>query len=111
MITIIDHSSERIKERVGIKSAKHRQILAEAAYAVGQRIYETEGISRLLMENRLRPQWPTRELVLYRDQIYVFQDEVLITVLPKDANYVRLMEKIRFKEHRKQKKEERAHAA
>ena len=103
-IVVGAHAVQRIKERVGIKSGKKMQLLAEAAYYEGQSIYETSGISLSLMEDRLRPSHPERDLRLYRDQIFVYEYDFLVTVLPKDLGYMKAMEKSRAKHNRQAKR-------
>lgn len=100
-ILISDHANERIKERVGLKSQHAKEAYVMRAYYEGLREKDCTGVSLKFIQRRKKGEYGNRELVLYRDQIFVFQNYALVTVLPVDSAYLKAMNKIRCKRNRK----------
>lgn len=100
-LIITCHADQRIKERVGIKSRQARQNYVMKAYGEGLRIGECSGLSLKFMLSRKKEEFAYRELVLFRDQIFVFEKNYLVTVLPTDCDYKKQMDKIRCKHNKK----------
>ena len=103
-IIITDHARGRIKERVGIKSQHEKEAFAMKAYYEGLREDDCTGVSLKLIQSCKKDEFWYRELVLYRDQIYVFEGQTLITVLSLDSNYLKIMDKNRCKRNKRNKK-------
>ena len=59
------------------------------------------GASLKLIQRRKRDEFTDRDLVLYRDQIFVFDGHSLVTVLPVDYDYLKIMNKARCKRNKK----------
>lgn len=100
-ITISDHANQRIKERIGIKSQRAKQEYVARAYYEGLRENECDGLSLKFILSRKKEGYENRDLVLYRDQLFVFEDERLVTVLPVDAAFHKTMNKIRCKHNKR----------
>ena len=97
-LIITDHAALRIKERVGIKNAKGKEALAMAAYTEGMRLGECDRLSEI--ELMAHNKYEFREVVMYRDQLFIFDGNVLITVLPVNQDYRRIMESKRARMNR-----------
>lgn len=100
-IIITNHANERIKERVGIKSQRAKEAYVMKAYYEGLREKDCSGASLKLIQRRKRDEFTDRDLVLYRDQIFVFDGHSLVTVLPVDYDYLKIMNKARCKRNKK----------
>lgn len=100
-IIITNHANERIKERVGLKSQHAKEAYVMKAYYEGLREKDCSGASLKLIQRRKRDEFTDRDLVLYRDQIFVFDGHSLVTVLPVDYDYLKIMNKVRCKRNRK----------
>lgn len=70
-IAISNHANKRIKQRVGIKSFNAQVGYVEKAYEQGLRKEDCTGASLRLLEEREEFS-NDRDLVLFRDQIFVF---------------------------------------
>lgn len=100
------HADERIKERMsGMKSARRRRGLAEAAYVYGVHIDECAGAERAYIQSckKSKPEYADRVLSLYGDAVFVFDGNCLVTMLPYKPKHKRRLEHNRFK--RKKMKE------
>lgn len=97
-LIITDHAALRLKERAGIKNAKRRESFAEAAYMEGIRIDNCDRLSAKEILAHSKNEY--REVVVYHDQLFIFEDNVLITVLPVNKEYKRIMEERRAKFNR-----------
>ena len=80
-----------------ILSAPH----ACRALREGLREEDCSGASLKLIQRRKRDGYNARDLVLYRDQIFVFDGHLLVTVLPVDYDYLKIMNKVRCKRNKK----------
>ena len=99
-IAISNHANKRIKQRVGIKSFNAHVGYVEKAYAFGLRKQDCTCASLRLLEGSEEFS-NDRELVLFRDQIFVFDGLTLVTVLPVDQDYQKLMNKVRCKRNKR----------
>lgn len=99
-IAICTHANKRIKQRVGIKGFAAQVDYVEKAYAFGLRKQDCACASLRLLEGREEFS-KGRELVLFRDQIFVFEDMTLVTVLPIDKDYQKVMNKVRCKHNKR----------
>jgi hypothetical protein len=93
MITITDHAKHRAKQRCGIK-AKGVERLASIAFEKGLTHAETKGklnnyITSLYFYNET-----ANNIRLYGDKIYIFCNEVLVTVLDTPRKYRQLVQKL-----------------
>ncbi len=102
-IYISNHASARLKERVGIKGAKEKENYVRKAYFEGKREDDCTGISLKHIKKHKKAEFEARELVLYQDQIFVFEDQGLITVLSIDKKYAKNMNKNRCKQKKHNK--------
>lgn len=105
-LVISAHADERIKERMaGMKSARRRRGLAEAAYLYGLRLEESTGAERAYIQSckKSKPEYADRVLSLYSDAVFVFDGNCLVTMLPYKPKHKRRLEHNRFK--RKKMKE------
>ena len=108
MVEITKHAQQRMKERVGIKSFEKMIRLAEKALEKGLSYDNTDcKLALNQLKEADKSCYPNRTLRMLGEQIFVFVEEKLITVLPIDPIFKKRMEKIRFKE----KKMNLAHAA
>lgn len=99
-IAISNHANKRIKQRVGIKSFNAQVGYVEKAYEQGLRKEDCTCASLRLLEEREEFS-NDRGLVLFRDQIFVFDGLTLVTVLPIDQDYQKLMNKVRCKHNKR----------
>ena len=99
-VVISNHANKRIKQRVGIKSFNAQVGYVEKAYKQGLRKEDCTGASLRLLEEREEFS-NDRDLVLFRDQIFVFDGLTLVTVLPIDQDYQKLMNKVRCKRNKR----------
>lgn len=100
-ITICDHANKRIKQRVGIKGFAAQLNYVEKAYKCGLRKEECNCPASVRLLQAREGVAQNRELVLYRDQVFVFEDSTLVTVLPIDHDYQKVMNAIRCKNNRR----------
>ena len=100
-IIITHHANERIKERVGLKSQHAKEAYVMKAYYEGLREEDCSGVSLKLIQRRKGDEFTNRDLVLYRDQIFVFDGHALVTVLPVDSDYLKIMNKVRCKHNKR----------
>lgn len=100
-LIITHHANERIKERVGLKSQRAKEAYVMKAYYEGLREKDCSGASLKLIQRSKKEKYTARELVLYRDQIFVFDGYSLVTVLPVDYDYLKIMNKVRCKRNKK----------
>ena len=96
MIAITKHADKRIKERVpGMKSAEKRMAFAECAWRLGVHRGEAGAAADAYLGRReeaaeaFADEYAGRDVVLYRDFLFVFEEALLITVLPRDEAYCR----------------------
>lgn len=99
-IVVTNHANKRIKQRVGIKGFAAQVAYVEKAYEHGLRKEDCTCASLRLLEGREEFS-NDRELVLFRDQIFVFDGLTLVTVLPIDQDYQKLMNKVRCKHNKR----------
>lgn len=99
-LVISAHADERIKERMaGMKSARRRRGIAEAAYVYGLRLEESTGAARAYIQSykKSKPEYADRVLSLYSDAVFVFEGNCLVTMLPYNSKHKRRLEYNRFK--------------
>ena len=101
IVTLTKHSINRIKQRVGIKNRCGQIGIAENAFLFGVSYDEAVGAERKYIESRMNdnPEYFGREVKLYRDVLFVFADNRLITVLPPDRTYCKKLEAQRRKKN------------
>ena len=100
-IIITAHAKNRMKERLNIKSPERMQRIAQKAYEKGEGKEDLTGIRyRYLMQYTKGE----KSVKLYNDQVFVFWEKILITVLPKDKRFQRNMEKKRSKAKKQQRR-------
>ena len=111
MIAITKHADKRIKERVpGMKSAEKRMAFAECAWRLGVHRGEAGAAADAYLGRReeaaeaFADEYAGRDVVLYRDFLFVFEEALLITVLPRDEAYCRRLERERAKQRRAENK-------
>lgn len=109
-IIITKHAERRIKERVpGMKSESKRAAFVADAMARGVRQAESRGAGAAYLRHRKEiaaecEEYAGRDMVLYRDYIFVLEGGTLITVLPRSLDYGRRMERERAKRRRVREK-------
>lgn len=87
-MTMTTHGTARIKERSGIgKSAKKLERLAGNALERGYSHRETKGSLRRYLDNRYLHYGSGNNMKVYAGQLFVFEDERLITVFPLPSKY------------------------
>ena len=85
LIVVTAHADMRIKQRMpGMKSAKRRATLAEAAYNNGVRLENATKSQSVRILKHFKEEYPGRDVVLYADRIFIFQDVWLVTMLPNE---------------------------
>lgn len=85
LIVVTIHADMRIKQRMpGMKSAKRRAALAEAAYNQGVRLENATKAQCVRILKHYKEEYPDRDIVLYADRIFIFQDVWLVTMLPNE---------------------------
>ena len=102
-IVISAHARERMKERLnGMKSQDRRQRVAWDAYMTGIRYEEATGIDKkcLLSARADMAENEGKDLALYMDSIFVFANNILVTVLPRKKCFERSMRGKRAKRNR-----------
>ena len=100
-IMICDHANDRLKERTGVKSRYLMSQNASKAFVLGLREENCKGPElKYLRKYKKDSDNGERELVLYEDQLWIFEGLTLVTILPRDLDFVKKMEKIRSKRHR-----------
>ena len=100
------YTDERIKESLaGMKSPRRRQELAWNAYNNGVRLQDSKGVERayMLQYKKETAEYANRELVLYNDRVFVFDGNRVVTMLPADPKYIRLLERIRRKKNKRER--------
>lgn len=109
-IIITKHAERRIKERVpGMKSESKRAAFVADAMARGVRQAESRGAGAAYLRHRKEiaaecEEYAGRDMVLYREYIFVLEGGTLITVLPRSSDYGRRMERERAKRRRVREK-------
>lgn len=104
-IVVTRHADQRIKERIpGMKSAGRRAALAQAAWDFGVRLGEGNRVQEEYLRERkakalIYEEYKGREGVIYRDHMFIFAGDRLITVFPRDEFAVKA-ERVRAKAHR-----------
>jgi hypothetical protein len=93
MLSVTNHGKSRIKERCGIK-AKGVDRLAKIAFDKGLTHAETSGelnryITSLYFYNK-----QANNIRLYGDKVYIFCEEVLVTVLDTPHRYRAIVKKL-----------------
>lgn len=97
-LIITKHAQQRMKERVGIKSAERMYRLATCAFEKGFSMDNTDCMMILRSFEKIdQEKYPNRILRMYNEQIYVFLNNLLLTVLPVDSELRKKMEKKRSK--------------
>ena len=84
-----------------MKSAKRRMIIAKKAYGQGIRLKNCNELERayIMMSANDGTKYAGRDLALYADRVFVFDGCKLITMLPCDNHFKRMMENSRFAMH------------
>ena len=100
-VTITKHAISRIKERVGIKNSRGQIDIAENAFRFGVRCVDAVGAERKYIESRIKdePKYANRDIRLYRDILFVFVHNILITVLPPDKTFCKKLQANRRKKN------------
>ena len=101
IVTITKHAVERIKQRIGIKNSRGQVVIAENAFLRGIGYDDAVGAERKYIESRIKdePKYEDREIKLYRDTLFVFQENLLITVLPPDRTFCKKLQAQRHKKN------------
>lgn len=94
MATVTRHARQRMRERRGTKGdASHADRIAERALADGISYKDVAGrLHRYLTALHMQA---GHEIRIYGNQVYVFADTVLVTVLPLPRRYEEQVAKIR----------------
>ncbi len=101
-IIVTQHARERIKERMCIKSLGRMERIAMDAYENGFCLDELTGAMRNhLLKSDKPEEYPDRELRLYGDQVFIFVENYLVTVLPLNMKFRKNMEKKRSKQNKR----------
>ena len=109
-IIITKHAERRIKERVpGMKSESKRAAFVENAVVYGIRLEGSSGAGAAYLRHKQAlsaeyAEYAGRDLLLYREYIFVMEVGTLITVLPRSLDYGRRMERERAKHRRVREK-------
>ena len=109
-IIITKHAERRIKERVpGMKSESKRAAFVENAVVYGIRLEGSSGAGAAYLRHKQAlsaeyAEYAGRDLLLYREYIFVMEAGTLITVLPRSCDYGRRMERERAKHRRVREK-------
>lgn len=93
MITITNHAKHRAKERCGIKS-KGVERLANIAFEKGITHAETTGSLNGYITSLYYYNGQANNIRLYGDKIYIFCNEVLVTVLDTPHRYRNIVQKL-----------------
>ena len=101
IVTITKHAICRIKERVGIKNSRGQIGIAENAFRFGVCIDDAVGAERKYIESHIKEEaeYADRDIRLYRDVLFVFVENRLITVLPPDKTFCRKLQANRRKKN------------
>ena len=101
VVTVTKHAIDRIKQRIGIKNSRGQVCVAENAFLWGVCYDEAVGAERKYIESRIKdkPEYAGRDIKLYRDVLFVFIDNRLITVLPPDKTFCKKLQAQRRKKN------------
>lgn len=99
MCYVTNHAAQRTKERVGLpkRSAEKN---AQKALANGIRHCETRGSLHRYITSLYWKQQTANNIRIYCNNVYIFNNEVLITVFPLPQKYRSTVQKIKGKEAR-----------
>lgn len=105
LIRVTQHANRRIKERLHIKNMASRQKLANDAFQSGTRLTNCSHVEKSYIMSNINSPYSdnsNKEFILYRDNIYIFSNNnVLITVLPRDNKFAKKLEANRAKINRR----------
>ena len=101
VVTITKHAVDRIKQRIGIKNSRGQVDIAENAFLRGVSYDDAVGAQRKYIESRIKdePEYAGRDIKLYRDILFVFIENRLITVLPPDKIFCKKLQAQRRKKN------------
>jgi hypothetical protein len=92
-VIVTKHAQERLKERMGVnKQAGDR--LAKIAMEKGLTHAETNGRLKSLLDDIFLKHKTANNMRIYSEKVFLFHDEILITVLPLDQEYKRIALKL-----------------
>ena len=109
-IVISRHADKRIKERIpGMKSAEKRAELVGKAWTEGIRLGEGNRAEEAYLLDRAASElvyreYAGREGVIYRDFMFIFEGDHLVTVFPRKSEFAKREERIRAKQRRAESK-------
>lgn len=96
MTKITDHALKRMKERCGIhRSAAQR--LSDKAYTDGISHGETNGRLNKYITALYFQECTANNIRIFADKVFIFNDNVLITVIPLPNNLKKQVNRIRSK--------------
>lgn len=81
---IIEHSSKRLKERMGVKSESKQENIVRNAYMRGKPITNYTGKDRKYLERLSQTSAAVlnnRDLRVYQDKIFIFDGDLCVTIL------------------------------
>ena len=87
-MTMTNHGESRMKERGGVgKSARKMERMATNALERGYAHKETKGALRRYLDGRYLHYGTGNNMKVYAGQLFVFEDERLITVFPLPSKF------------------------
>ncbi len=101
-VRVTHHAAERMRERMGL-CKKSVQRMADRAWSKGIQIMQAEGRIKNLALRQIMKYDKGHDSRIYGHYLYIFQNNVLITVLPLLPFYRKAADGIRSKNVKKQK--------
>ena len=93
---LTNHASERIKERVGIPKRSQLAVI-DRAFAEGIKHSETKGSLHRYLDRLYLQERTANNLRVYNYNVYLFRDDVLITVIPLNQKHYSACDKFKRK--------------
>ena len=99
-MTITNHGLIRVKERAGIgKSTRKTQRLIENAYRRGYRREDIKGELRKYLDEKYQAYEYGNNMRLYGGQLYIFEDDRLITMYSLPGSIQKNIKTLKSKSH------------
>jgi len=101
-IKVTNHGKDRMRKRCGI-NAKAVKRLAKIAYRKGLSIEDTKGSLNGYLQSLYYYNRTANNIRLYGEQVYIFCDDTLVTVLNTPQRYKKLINKLMRKKKHEEK--------
>jgi len=95
-VKVTHHGMQRIKDRVGL-SKKIADKLAEKVLCNGIKHCDTKGSIKKFLDALYFSHEKANNIHIYNQKIYLFRNEILITVLDLPSKYINMIEKTKHK--------------